>query len=55
LLNTEKFIERTEKIWEKGTNRKKYFRGEIDKYTWVDIGSSVLPSEIIAAFVLCDG
>ncbi len=51
LLNNETFIERAEIIWEKGTNRKKFFRGEIDKYTWVDIGSSYLPSEIIAAFL----
>ncbi len=51
LLNNERFIERAEVVWEKGTNRKKYFRGEIDKYTWVDVGSSYLPSEIIAAFL----
>ena len=51
LLNRKKFIERAEIIWEKGTNRKKYFRGEVDKYTWVDIGSSYLPSDIIAAFL----
>lgn len=51
LLNNERFIERAEVVWEKGTNRKKYFRGELDKYTWVDVGSSYLPSEIIAAFL----
>ncbi len=51
LLNNEKFIERAEVIWEKGTNRKKFFRGEVDKYTWVDVGGSFLPSEIIAAFL----
>lgn len=51
LINDETFIERAEIIWEKGTNRKKYFRGEIDKYSWVDIGSSFLPSDIIAAFL----
>lgn len=51
LINDERFIERAEIIWEKGTNRKKFFRGEIDKYTWVDIGSSYLPSEMIAAFL----
>ncbi len=51
LLNREKFIERAEIIWEKGTNRKKYFRGEMDKYTWVDIGSSYLPGDIVAAFL----
>lgn len=51
LINDEKFIERAEIIREKGTNRSKFFRGEIDKYTWVDIGSSYLPSELIAAFL----
>ena len=50
-INNEKFIERAEIIREKGTNRSQYFRGEIDKYTWLDIGSSFLPSEIIAAFL----
>jgi dTDP-4-amino-4,6-dideoxygalactose transaminase len=50
-INHEKYIERAEIIWEKGTNRSKFFRGEIDKYGWVDIGSSFLPSEIIAAFL----
>jgi dTDP-4-amino-4,6-dideoxygalactose transaminase len=43
VINNEKFIERAEIIREKGTNRKKFFRGEVDKYTWVDIGSSYLP------------
>lgn len=51
LLNDEKLYERAEIIWEKGTNRKKFFKEEISKYTWVDIGSSYLPSEIIAAFL----
>jgi dTDP-4-amino-4,6-dideoxygalactose transaminase len=51
LLNDERFSERAEILWEKGTNRKKFFRGEVDKYTWVDVGSSFLPSEIIAAFL----
>jgi len=51
VINNEKFIERSEIIREKGTNRSKFFRGEIDKYTWVDIGSSYLPSDIIAAFL----
>ncbi|MFZ2957721.1 MAG: dTDP-4-amino-4,6-dideoxygalactose transaminase [Candidatus Ozemobacteraceae bacterium] len=51
LINNEKMIERAEIIREKGTNRSKYFRGEIDKYTWVDIGSSFLPGELIAAFL----
>jgi dTDP-4-amino-4,6-dideoxygalactose transaminase len=50
-INDEQFSERAEIIWEKGTNRSAFFRGEIDKYSWVDIGSSFLPSEIIAAFL----
>ena len=52
LINKDKeLIERAEIIREKGTNRSKFFRGEIDKYTWVDIGSSYLPSEMLAAFL----
>jgi len=51
LINDPKMIERAEIIREKGTNRSKFFRGQIDKYTWVDIGSSYLPSDIIAAFL----
>ncbi|MFA5014523.1 MAG: dTDP-4-amino-4,6-dideoxygalactose transaminase [Actinomycetota bacterium] len=51
LINNKKFIERAEIIREKGTNRNKFFRGEVDKYTWVDIGSSFLPSEILSAFL----
>jgi len=51
LINDENFIERAEIIREKGTNRSKFFRGQVDKYTWVDIGSSYLPSDIIAAFL----
>ena len=51
LINDEKFVERAEIIREKGTNRSKFFRGEVDKYTWVDVGSSYLPSDIIAAFL----
>jgi dTDP-4-amino-4,6-dideoxygalactose transaminase len=51
VINDEWFIERAEIIREKGTNRSKFFRGEIDKYTWVDLGSSYLPSEIVAAFL----
>jgi len=51
VINDEKFIERAEIIREKGTNRSKFFRGEIDKYGWVDMGSSFLPSDIIAAFL----
>lgn len=51
IINDEKFIERAEIIREKGTNRKKFLRGEIDKYTWVDIGSSYLMNEISAAYL----
>ncbi len=51
IVNDERFIERAEVIWEKGTNRTAFFRGEVDKYGWVDIGSSFLPSEITAAFL----
>lgn len=51
LINNEQFIERAEIIWEKGTDRKKFFRGEIDKYTWCDIGSSYLMSDILAAYL----
>lgn len=50
-INDNNFIERAEIIWEKGTNRSQFFRGEIDKYGWVDTGSSFLPSEIMAAFL----
>ncbi len=51
VINNLKFLERAEIIREKGTNRSKFHRGEIDKYTWVDIGSSYLPSEIVTAFL----
>ncbi|MBP6334701.1 MAG: dTDP-4-amino-4,6-dideoxygalactose transaminase [Bacteroidia bacterium] len=51
VINDERFVERAEIIREKGTNRSKFFRGEVDKYGWVDIGSSFLPSDIIAAFL----
>lgn len=51
VINDPQFIERAEIIREKGTNRSKFFRGEVDKYGWVDIGSSYLPSDIIAAFL----
>jgi dTDP-4-amino-4,6-dideoxygalactose transaminase len=50
-INSMEYIERAEIIWEKGTNRSKFFRGEIDKYSWVDTGSSFLPSDITAAFL----
>lgn len=52
LINDPSLMERAEIVWEKGTNRQKFFRGEVDKYTWVDIGSSFLPSELTAAFLL---
>ncbi len=51
LINDPRFIERAEIIREKGTNRSQFFRGQVDKYTWVDLGSSYLPSEINAAFL----
>jgi dTDP-4-amino-4,6-dideoxygalactose transaminase len=51
LINDEQFVERAEIIREKGTNRTMFFKGEVDKYTWVDIGSSFLPSELIGAFL----
>ena len=50
-INDEKYIPRAEIIWEKGTNRSQFFRGEVDKYGWIDIGSSFLPSEVISAFL----
>jgi len=50
-INDERFIARAEIIWEKGTNRNQFFRGEVDKYGWIDTGSSFLPSEIIAAYL----
>jgi len=51
LINDPQYVERAEIIREKGTNRARFFRGEVDKYTWVDLGSSYLPSEILAAFL----
>ncbi|HET7176858.1 MAG TPA: dTDP-4-amino-4,6-dideoxygalactose transaminase [Gammaproteobacteria bacterium] len=51
LVNDSQLAERAEIIWEKGTNRSQFFRGQVDKYTWVDVGSSFLPSELIAAFL----
>jgi dTDP-4-amino-4,6-dideoxygalactose transaminase len=50
-INDPKYVERAEIIREKGTNRSRFFRGEVDKYTWVDLGSSYLPSDILAAFL----
>lgn len=51
LINEPKYIERAEIIREKGTDRSRFFRGQVDKYSWVDIGSSYLPSDILAAFL----
>jgi len=51
VINDERFLDRSEIIWEKGTNRAAFNRGEVDKYGWVDIGSSFLPSELTAAFL----
>jgi dTDP-4-amino-4,6-dideoxygalactose transaminase len=51
LINEPRYIERAEIIREKGTNRSRFFRGQVDKYTWVDVGSSYLPSDILAAFL----
>jgi dTDP-4-amino-4,6-dideoxygalactose transaminase len=51
LINDARYIERAEVIREKGTNRSKFFRGQVDKYTWCDVGSSFLPGEIAAAFL----
>ncbi|WP_106794940.1 dTDP-4-amino-4,6-dideoxygalactose transaminase [Aquimarina sp. Aq78] len=51
VINDERFDERAEIIWEKGTNRSAFFRGETDKYSWVDVGSSFLPSDVTAAFL----
>lgn len=51
VINDPALVERAEIIWEKGTNRSQFFRGEVDKYTWVDVGSSYLPSELVAAFL----
>ena len=51
VVNDPQFAQRAEIIWEKGTNRSAFFRGEVDKYGWVDVGSSFLPSEIVAAFL----
>lgn len=51
LINEERFVGRAEIIREKGTNRSQFFRGEVDKYSWIDIGSSFLPSELVGAFL----
>jgi dTDP-4-amino-4,6-dideoxygalactose transaminase len=52
LINDSTLVERAEIIREKGTNRSRFFRGQVDKYTWVDLGSSYLPSDLLAAFLL---
>jgi dTDP-4-amino-4,6-dideoxygalactose transaminase len=52
LINDPRYVDRAEVLWEKGTNRNQFFRGQVDKYTWVDLGSSYLPSEITAAFLM---
>jgi len=51
VINDDRFLERAEIIWEKGTNRAAFFRGEVNKYNWVDMGSSFLPSELVASFL----
>ena len=51
VINDDKYLKRSEIIWEKGTNRSEFFRGEVNKYGWVDTGSSFLPSEIISGFL----
>ncbi|MFL5643196.1 MAG: dTDP-4-amino-4,6-dideoxygalactose transaminase [Chloroflexota bacterium] len=51
LINDPRYVDRAEIVWEKGTNRSQFFRGQVDKYTWVDVGSSYLPGEITAAFL----
>src|SRR5581483_5092410 len=51
IINDPRYIERAEILREKGTNRSRFFRGQVDKYTWVDIGSSYLPSDMLAAFL----
>lgn len=51
LINDVRFIDRAEVIREKGTDRSRFFRGQVDKYTWIDLGSSYLPGEIVAAFL----
>ncbi|MCZ2099816.1 MAG: dTDP-4-amino-4,6-dideoxygalactose transaminase [Anaerolineae bacterium] len=52
VINDPRYIERAEILREKGTNRSRFFRGQVDKYTWVDLGSSYLPSDLLAAFLL---
>lgn len=52
IINDERLFERAEILREKGTDRSRFFRGQVDKYTWVDLGSSFLPSDVLAAFLL---
>jgi dTDP-4-amino-4,6-dideoxygalactose transaminase len=52
VINRPEVVERAEIIREKGTNRSRFFRGQVDKYSWVDVGSSFLPGELVAAFLL---
>jgi dTDP-4-amino-4,6-dideoxygalactose transaminase len=51
IINNPRFVDRAEVLWEKGTNRREFHRGQVDKYTWVDVGSSFLPGEMTAAFL----
>jgi dTDP-4-amino-4,6-dideoxygalactose transaminase len=51
VINEAMFVDRAEVLWEKGTNRKQFFQGLVDKYSWIDIGSSFLPSDLLAAFL----
>src|SRR3954471_8068485 len=51
VVNNPAFAERSEILWEKGTDRSRFARGEVDKYRWVDVGSSFLPGELMAAFL----
>jgi dTDP-4-amino-4,6-dideoxygalactose transaminase len=51
IINDPRLVERAEILWEKGTDRSRFFRGQVDKYTWVDVGSSFLPGELVAAFL----
>lgn len=53
MINDPELAERAEILWEKGTNRSSFIRGDVDKYTWIDIGSSFLPSEVTAALLVC--
>jgi dTDP-4-amino-4,6-dideoxygalactose transaminase len=52
VINDPRYVERAEMVREKGTNRSRYFRGQVDKYTWTDLGSSYIPSDLLAAFLL---